>query len=1200
MEKPNLQTSKKVIPMIYAYTTPGISYHDGWTKIGYTEGDVEKRIREQTHTADIKAKLEWKGTAIFDDGSGKTFTDKNFHSYLRKLGVQQEEGKNNEWFNISPTDSQIKFYEFRSNGGLTNGIITTIPYTLRNEQQDAVDKTKKYFDSSDDGEFLWNAKPRFGKTISAYELAKEMGAQSVLIVTNRPAIANSWYSDFFRFIGSDSGYTFVSEVEALKGKPGVVSRSEYIELLNHDKADKIVEFVSLQDMKGSIYFGGHYDKLREISKKDGMVWDLLIIDEAHEGVDTYRTDVAFEQIKRKHTLHLSGTPFKALANNKFPEEAIYNYTYADEQKLKLAWDYSTGEENPYETLPKLNLYTYQMSEIIRDELSQGIEIKGETEEYAFDLNEFFKAEGGKFVHDSSVNKFLDALTLQDKFPFSSKEMRAELKHTFWLLDRVESARLLAKKLNEHPVFKLYEVIFAAGDGKIDDESETEKSYDKVVRAINDVDAGKLKGKIGTITLSVGQLTTGITIPEWSAVMMLSNIKSPSLYMQAAFRAQNPCLFHAGTDYMRKENAYVFDFDPARTLVIFEEFANDLSTDTVQGRGNVEQRKKNIRVLLNFFPVIGEDENGELIELDAEKVLTIPRKIKSVEVVKRGFMSNFLFQNISNVFNAPPEILEIIKQFEAIEEPKSKINLTEEVRKDLSLDENGEVKLDDEYVIGVAADLFGEKIYSEVNEQVITAIDDAKKDEKKKDELSEHLKDLVRENVVKNIVETAQENYGSDFKASDKKQIESKLNYEASRMVDKTLMNYNIEKNVVEKERVEAMQNRHETGKTVEEINKAFAEKQKEVEKQFKEDLESAVKEFTKASTEDAVKTVETKIKERERDSIEDGVRDHLRGFARTIPSFLMAYGDDTVTLATFDNNIPDEVFTEVTSITLEQFRFLRDGGRYIDPETGEEKEFKGHLFDSVVFDDSVKEFLSLKTKLADYFDARSVEDIFDYIPPQKTNQIFTPKDVVKRMVDMLETENPGCFDDPNKTFIDLYMKSGLYIAEIVKRLYQSPVLAQLFPEREERLKHIFEKQVFGLAPTKIIYNIAISFLLGFDEDVEIKEHNFRQVDALPYAKERTLERYLDELYGNKSVGTEVVKDVLKESSSEKIISLIEENGIKYVDMRSQNGALWIIGGMELKEFAESCNRYGYEFSFLQSGSKATDRQPGWWLKRGGK
>ncbi len=156
----------------------------------------------------------------------------------------------------------------------------------------------------------------------------------------------------------------------------------------------------------------------------------------------------------------------------------------------------------------------------------------------------------------------------------------------------------------------------------------------------------------------------------------------------------------------------------------------------------------------------------------------------------------------------------------------------------------------------------------------------------------------------------------------------------------------------------------------------------------------------------------------------------------------------------------------------------------------------------------------MKKRLANYFDESNTEDIFDYIPPQKTNQIFTPKKVVKQMVDMLEKENPGCFDNPDKTFADLYMKSGLYITEIVKRLYNSKKMLELFPDSEDRLNHIFEKQVYGLAPTEIIYRIALSFILGFDETVEKRNHNFRMLDTLPYAKEGTLEVKLDELFGH--------------------------------------------------------------------------------------
>ncbi len=232
---------------------------------------------------------------------------------------------------------------------------------------------------------------------------------------------------------------------------------------------------------------------------------------------------------------------------------------------------------------------------------------------------------------------------------------------------------------------------------------------------------------------------------------------------------------------------------------------------------------------------------------------------------------------------------------------------------------------------------------------------------------------------------------------------------------------------------------------------------------------------------------------------------------------MMAYGDNTVTLATFDTIIPDKVFLEVTSITLDQFKFLRDGGDYVEEETGQTKHFDGQLFDSVVFDDSVNEFLALKKKLADYFDEKSVEDIFDYIPLRKPTRYSHQRQWLRKWWTCLEQENPGCFDMPDKTFIDLYMKSGLYITEIVKRLYQSDEMKKQFPDNKERLKHIFEKQVYGLAPTEIIYKIATSYILGFDEDTKDVKHNFRQLDALPYAKDGTLEQVLDELYSDQGV-----------------------------------------------------------------------------------
>ena len=206
-----------------------------------------------------------------------------------------------------------------------------------------------------------------------------------------------------------------------------------------------------------------------------------------------------------------------------------------------------------------------------------------TVDYAFDLNEFFATnENGKFAHEDDVRKFLHALTTQEKYPFSTPELRQELSHTMWYLNRVASAKALEKLLYEDEVFQDYKVVLAVGDGRGDEDEQTAKAFDKVKDAIANYDK--------TITLTVGQLTVGVTIPEWSGVLMLCNMKSPSSYMQAAFRAQNPCILTRDGQRFRKETAYVFDFDPARTLIIFDEFANNLSTDTVGGRGTSDDRK----------------------------------------------------------------------------------------------------------------------------------------------------------------------------------------------------------------------------------------------------------------------------------------------------------------------------------------------------------------------------------------------------------------------------------------------------------------------------------------------------------------------------------------------------------------------------------------------------------------------------------
>ncbi len=1098
-----IKTADKVVPVIYAYTTPQIAAHDGWTKIGYSEQDTKTRVDQQTHTADVQYKIEWSKNATFDDGSGEIFHDTDFHAYLRKNGVEQKAGT--EWFRIDPTTAKRMLDDFRENRGVLKSIDTVIPYTLRQEQDQAVREAVSYFGVHEQPEFLFNAKPRFGKTLSVYDLVKRMNLDNVLIVTNRPAIANSWYDDYAKFLGPQSGYDFVSEVDALKDKPLVLSRAEYIkQMTTAEDPQRCIEFISLQDLKGSIAFGGHYDKLLEVAK---MNWDLLVIDEAHEGVDTRKTDVAFDHIKRKYTLHLSGTPFKALANEKFPADAIFNWTYADEQKKKREWDPADGE-NPYANLPQLNMYTYQMSAIVEDELRKGVEIDGATDSWAFDLNEFFSTDGrGVFVYNEAVNKFLNALTTQEKYPFSTPELRDELKHTLWLLNRVDSAKALAKKLEKHPVFGQYKIILAAGDGKLDDDTEVQKAFNRVTDAISKYDK--------TITLSVGQLTTGVTIPEWSAVLMLSNMKSPSLYMQAAFRSQNPCLYHVGTSYLRKKECYVFDFDPARTLIIYDEFANDLISDTSAGKGDSDTRKEHVRELLNFFPVIGEDEDGRMIQLDAEKVLSIPRKIKCQEVVRRGFMSNFLFQNIGNVFNAPQEVIDIINKMEAAKEPQAAtgdVPMDTSTGSALDVNDDGEVEVPEDKIIGTATDVFGAKKYADISDTLGKAIEHATP--KEPDEIDKKLAELqeaFHAAVTEPLVNEAANHYGKDLSASTKKDVTRKINSEADAALNRTFGDYKIQNNLIEHEHEERM----DQVTTQAERDKADAEYQ--AKKQANDAaLQQNLDDLKTTMIENAGKTVigagETEKREKQKRTIEDSVRDHLRGFSRTIPSFLMAYGkDNKITLATFDTIVPDRVFLEVTSITLKNFRFLRDGGDFTD-DAGQTQHFKGHLFDPVVFDDSVKEFMSLRVKLADYFDETHKEDIFDYIPPQKTNLIFTPRTVVSKMADQLEAENPGCFDDPNATFADLYMKSGMYITEIVKRLYSSPKMKRLFPDDAKRLNHIFAHQVYGLAPTEIIYRICLSYILGFSDEITISKNNIRLCDALKYAQNGTLEVKLKEMF----------------------------------------------------------------------------------------
>lgn len=1080
----DIKTTKVIYPQIYAYTLPAIRDNDGWIKIGYTERqNVDVRIQEQTKTAAINLNYDklWSEPAKFEH-TDDWFKDKDFHAYLRKHKQIQQRDKT-EWFfyNGTPDNSRLDFYDFRRNPH--NQVKGEQSYLLRAEQQAAVEQTLAYAQNNSEGEFLWNAKPRFGKTLTTYDFIRQFDAEKVLIVTNRPAIANSWFDDFEMFIAWQTDYAFVSTSDSLKDR-STMTRDGF--LSQHANGRKrLLAFISLQDLKGAISFGGSYDKLQWVKE---MQWDVLVIDEAHEGVDTFKTDIAFDNIDRKFTLHLSGTPFKAIARGHFSEEQIYNWSYADEQNAKATWA-SIEENNPYEQLPKLNLFSYQMSQMITEQVNQGASIEGENIDYAFDLNEFFETnDSGKFVHEADVKKWLDTLSRNEKYPFSTPELRNELKHTFWLLNRVASAKALQKLLQTHPVFENYHIVLAAGDGREaegDDQIINQKSLDRVKEAIKQYDK--------TITLSVGQLTTGITIPEWTAVLMLSNMKSPSLYMQAAFRAQNPWTYFADGQMRQKENAYVFDFAPERTLIIYDEFANNLSFSTAGGGGTTESRKENIVQLLNFFPVIAEDSQGKMVELDVNQVLTIPKAIKAKEVVRRGFMSNLLFQNVSGIF-ASTEVREILEQLNPVDVGKTTPRQTDDKidTQGVQLDDKGEAAIDAGLVISTTEARFGEKVYGAIQ----TSVEQASA---QNESLAAKVAVAFKQNTEETAKELAKE-HGLTAKAAE--QIVSQSANAMARTVETIQAQNNIKKNEAEAECRRAIAEAHNDEHKIASAKATYEEKTKQIEQDFEQELTATVEHKAKEQVQQITETTLQKAEDKKKNHVEDDVRARLRGFARTIPSFLMAYGEPSTTLANFDTTIKDEVFKEVTGITLDQFRILRDAHKF---------------FDETVFNESVQEFLNKRRELANYFDESQNEDIFDYIPPQQTNQIFTPKKVVKMMVDKLEEENPDIFTDPNKTFADLYVKSGLYLTEIVKRLYVG--LEPTIPDANQRLKHILENQVYGFAPSEIIYHIARNFIFGFDEQAKnINDTHIVHLDTTPYAKgDGDFAAKCDELFGGKSL-----------------------------------------------------------------------------------
>ncbi len=1052
---PNIATFRSINPMIYSWRTPDLPKYEGWEKIGYTDQQsVEARIAQQASQLGITKELNWALQARYLGETGGYFRDSDFHAYLKQQGVEREDKprfpKRTEWHNFGAAARSSKEYFLAYASGDYSDLQAAgeEDYTLRPEQQHAVAQAVAAF-AQGKTDVLWNAKPRFGKTLTTYQLMRELDARRVMVVTNRPAIANSWYDDFVRFIGHRSTYKFVSESPSLSEREPL-SREEWRahSLAKQDDDPRIVEFVSLQDLKGSVYFGGSHKKLKHIAEFE---WDLLVIDEAHEGIDTTKTDVAFDHIKRPRTLHLSGTPFKALAQGKFEKDQIFNWTYEDEQSAREAWP-ATGEENPYIALPTLNLLTYQLSRMISDRLAEGVAIDEDSAniDFTFDLNEFFATkDNGVFLYAKEIDKFLDCLTNNEKYPFSTPELRDEIRHSFWLLNRVASAKALEKMLKKHPVFKDYTIVLAAGDGRSDDEIAVGKSLSKVRNAIADAEA--VGGK--TITLSVGQLTTGVTVPEWTAVIMLSSITSPALYMQAAFRSQNPHTFQRGEAILQKQNAYIFDFAPERTLAIFDEFANNLGQDS---SGNSALRRENIRRLLNFFPVIGEDSQGRMIELDAAQVLTFPQVFKAREVVEDGLESNLLFDNVAGIFRYSEQVQEILNKLPIAKDQKLvKDDPIEVPQPPPVTDHEGNVEVDHETVINPKVAELGPPVWS--TEDIPKVAPDTPADKAAR-VIARSITDLSKDKreELKEAYDLTPAQVERDIRATEQR---------VQAEVERAVQTHEIAKRHLE--------DRRETATTDEELA-GVAVKEEEEKSALEAAIAAIVEETMDTLVPNVVEREETKKEQKRADKAMDDVRDRLRGFARTIPMFLMAYGKPEITLATFDDYTPDDLFEEITGITEAEFRVLRDGQEITDDE-GVAHQIPG-LFDEAVFDESIQEFLRKKAELADYFDDALTEDIFAYIPRQKTSLVFTPKPVVQMMVDILETANPGIYTDPTKTFADLFSTAGLFLMELVRRLDTG--LAEQIPNQDERLRHILTKQIFEMSHNGILHSITIEAVSG--------------------------------------------------------------------------------------------------------------------------
>lgn len=582
---------------------------------------ARERINHQTQTAGIKYELlHTEVTAHFRDGGVCSFNDKDVHDLLIRSGIKRKvfdtENNANEWFYVDLETAKAAIAALKQGRkSLRPGEITEdrSPIIFRPEQEEAIKKTLKQFKKGN--QMLWNAKMRFGKTLTALQVVKLMQFGRTLILTHRPVVDAGWFEDFGKIFYDSPNYQYGSKH---KGESFTSLDKQFKQHGIH-----YVYFASMQDLRGSETVGGKFNKNDALFSAP---WDLIIVDEAHEGTQTALGKAVMEELTKDKTkvLRLSGTPFNLLDD--FKEDEIYTWDYVMEQRAKQEWEEThPGDPNPYAGLPTLNIFTYDLGRLMNEFADEDV---------AFNFREFFRTrDDGTFIHEKDIRNFLNLLTKTDPesaYPFANDEYRDIFRHTLWMLPGVKAAKALSALLKAHPVFQHFEIVNVAGDG--DEDEENGEALKMVEAAI-----GKDPDTTRTITLSCGRLTTGVSVKPWMGVLMLSGSfnTAASAYMQTIFRVQTPATINGRV----KENCYVFDFAPDRTLQVL---ATVPRLSTKAGK-TTENQKRAMGEFLNFCPVIAI-EGSKMETLNVTRMLQQLKRAYVERVVRNGFEDGCLYND----------------------------------------------------------------------------------------------------------------------------------------------------------------------------------------------------------------------------------------------------------------------------------------------------------------------------------------------------------------------------------------------------------------------------------------------------------------------------------------------------------------------------------------------------------------------------